>query len=346
MRCGLLESQVYVATTGQYRLCCVSMEPNNKETVFTHTPHEWKNSELHMSTREQLKNDVWPSSCVKCQELENNGLISKRLKPETYGPGLSHLDLRFGNSCNLKCISCWSGSSSSIAEEAIQMHKKGEYRVHPNSNLENFNWASEFILNKIDLSEVKEIYLTGGEPMMVKRLPEFLQKLDKNIRLRFNTNCTIWNPKIEKLLREFKSVSMALSLDAVDRRIDYIRYGSDWTSVEENVKKYADFCNVDITPTISVLNASFVETIKEYAEKNNFGYYENILINPQWLNCKNAPLELKKSFTSSSIKQWADHEADKKSIEEFKTKIQILDQWRNISIKDYLPEVAKAYEIS
>jgi len=346
MDCKYLNHQICIRSDGQYRLCCVSSEPDNRENIFTTTPYQWQNSDFHKFTRQQLQNDVWPSSCDKCKDLENKGLISQRLKPEPYGPGLSHLDLRFGNSCNLKCISCWSGSSSSIAEEAIQMHKKGEYRVHPNYNLENFNWANEFILNKLDLSEVKEIYLTGGEPMMVKHLPEFLQKLDKNIRLRFNTNCTIWNPKIEKLLRKFDHVSMALSLDAVDSRIDYIRYGSNWGLIEENVKRYAEFCAVDITPTVSVLNAAFIDDIKEYADKNNFGYYENILMNPQWLNCKNAPPALKKLYISDSIKQWADHEPDEKYISEFKTKIKILDEWRNIKIGEYLPEVAEAYGIN
>jgi len=343
MKCKYLEHQTCIRSDGQYRLCCVSVESTNKETVHTHTPQEWHDSDFHTSIRKQLDLEIWPESCYPCKNLEEKGIQSQRQKTRPYGPGLSHFDLRFGNSCNLKCISCWEMSSSSIAEEAVDMQQSGTAPIYGILEIPNFNWASEETFRKIETAEMKEVYLTGGEPMMVRHLPEFLERLDSSVALRFNTNCTIWNPKLEKILRKFNNVLMALSLDAVDKRIDYIRYGSNWDVINENAHRYADFCKVDLTPTISVLNASFTDDIKEYADKNNFGYYENILNGPAWLSCKNAPQSLKDQYQSNSVRNWSAGIADEKMIEHFKFKILALDSWRKINIRDYLPEVATAY---
>ena len=346
MKCKYLEHQINVRSDGQYRLCCMSLEPDNKETIHTHTPQEWHDSEFHKKTREQLANDEWPDACSKCKFMEEKGLQSQRLKPRGYGPGLSHFDLRLGNSCNLKCISCWPMSSSSLGEEALAMKNEGIKPLHDIPAEINFNWFNEENFTKLLDNPIDEIYFTGGEPMMVKHIDKFLEKLDKDTTIRFNTNCTLWNPKMEKLLRKFKTIIMSLSLDATDERIDYIRYGSDWKVIEENAKRYGDFCYVDIAPTISVLNAYFLDEIHEYADKRNWKVYNNLLMLPDWLHVKNAPAELKKLYKHDFVKDWADVPADETIIEHFKDSIARLDKHRKNSIKDYLPEVAKAYGIN
>jgi organic radical activating enzyme len=344
VKCKYLENQVYIGTDGSYRLCCVSMEPANKENIKTHTPEEWKNSKTNIEAKEKLARGEWPDACVKCKFQEERGVESKRTKARFYGPGLSHLDLRFGNSCNLKCISCWNMSSSSIAIEEVEMAKAG-IPVHNILEIPNFNWVSDETLKKLEILPIQEVYLTGGEPMMVKHLPQFLERLDPSTHLRFNTNGTIWNPKIEKLLKKFNVVSMTLSLDAVDKKIEYIRYGSIWEKIEYNAKKYSDFCFVSISPTISVLNAWFYDEIKEYAKNQNWPLYENLLMHPEWLHCKNAPEKLKNKYQGIKI-DWYKDAAEIEQINQFKAQIQKLDQWRKISIKEYLPVVAEAYGIN
>lgn len=358
MRCKYLDNQVCVRSDGQYRLCCVSLEGNNKETVHTHTPQEWYDGEFHSKVTEQMENDIWPEACVRCEKQEEQGIDSMRtrVKPDGtryvrnfYGPGISHLDIRFGNSCNLKCISCWEMSSSSIAEEAIEMKKAGIQPLHGVLEIPNFNWASEETMKRFDNLPIREVYLTGGEPMMVKHLDKFLNRLDPKVVVRFNTNGTLWNPKIEKILRRFDVVIMSLSLDAASDKIDYIRYGSKWNEIEVNAQKYADFCRVvDVTPTISLLNILYYDEITEYARKNNFKLYDNLLILPEWLHVKNAPQSLKDQFHGihPDVDGWANHPADPLVIEHFVREITKQDKWRGMYIKDYLPEVAAAYGLS
>ena len=188
-------------------------------------------------------------------------------------------------------------SCISIAEEAIAMQKAGVTPLHGILDVPNFNWSSEETFNKLLELPIQEVYFTGGEPMMVKHLPAFLERLDPDTQIRFNTNCTIWNPKLEKLLRKFKMVIMSLSLDATDRRIDYIRHGSKWKEViEPNLHRYGSFAKVDISPTVSILNAWFYDDIKEYGDKHGYKIYENLLMLPEWLHVKNAPDKLEGFF--------------------------------------------------
>lgn len=343
MTCKYLENQTCIRSDGQYRLCCLSMEPDNKENIRTHTPEEWHKSETLIKAKQLLADGVFPEACAKCQKLEEAGLESQRLKPRLYGPGLSHLDLRFGNSCNLKCISCFPMSSSSIAQEANDMEAAGIDPMWGTLKPANVNWASDENFDKILDLPIQEVYMTGGEPMMVKGIEKFLERLDPKTTVRFNTNCTIWNPKLEKILRRFDTVVMSFSLDAVDEKIEYIRYGTKWKEAEENAKRYADFCFVNLSPTISILNAWFYDDIKEYCDKKNWKIFENILYFPHWLNVKHAPDHLKTQFQGIK-KEWLDG-GDPKQIEIFKKQITLLDNWRGVKIKDYLPPVAKAYAL-
>lgn len=343
MNCKYLDHQLCIRSDGQYRFCCASIEPSNKENIKTHTPQEWFNSTTHRNARATFAKGEFPNGCETCKNKENLGLESMRTRPRLHGPGISHLDIRFGNSCNLKCISCWEMSSSSIAEEAIEMQKQGLIPVNNVIEVPNFNWASEEAIEQITKFPIQEVYLTGGEPMMVKHLPKLLERLDSDVTVRFNTNGTIYNNKLEKLLKRFKVVNMALSLDAIGDKIEYIRYGSKWNEILDNYKRYRNYCVLmSITPTISVLNAPYMQELVDWAAQEDLAIHlDNKLDNPKHLHVRNAPADLKKLFTHTE--GWEVGEADPNQIEIFKDRITRLDNFRNIKIKDYLPEVANAY---
>lgn len=344
MRCKLLESQIYIASNGEYRFCCTSQEPNNKEKVWTHTPAEWLNSDTVKNAKNQLANGQWPDACTKCMIDEAAGRKSRRLDRMNYGPDISHLDLRFGNSCNLKCISCWSGSSSSINDEAAAMAEKNIIPLYPIFPQSVSNWYDEKFFTYFENMPVQEVALAGGEPMMVKHLDQFLERLDTSVTVRITTNATIYNPKLINLLKKFKKVIITLSIDAVKEKIEYIRYGSKWNDVEYNSLKYSEMFNVGVSPCISILNVLYYNDLEKWCTTNNLKLYsDNLLITPAWLNLKNAPDSLKSQMTH--FVNCALDKADIIEQENFIKNIKKLDSWRNVRIQDYLPEVAKAYGI-
>lgn len=346
MRCKRLDSQLYVGTHGQYQYCCVSNESHDHGyNIKTHTPQEWLNSDIHRDARLTLASGEFPEGCRVCKEYEEAGLKSTRLRgDDDYGPGTTHLDIRFGNSCNLKCITCWDQASSSIAQEAVDMDRAGLIPLHEVLEVPHFNWASDEAIDQLLELPIKEMYITGGEPMMVKNFPKLLERLDPSITVRLNTNGTLWNPKIEKLLKRFDRVNMALSIDAIEERIEYIRYGTQWKELVENVKRYQDFIEeIYVTPTISILNAPYMQELVDWCEHNKLRRpsMTNKLLFPQHLHVKNAPESLKPLFQYTD--GWEKPEADPRWIEVFKDKIQRLDHFRGNNIKDYLPEVALHY---
>lgn len=344
MKCKYIEHQACIRTDGQYRMCCVSMEPDNKETVTTHTPIQWLESETIRNAREQFANDIWPDACIKCKTQELNGIQSMRQKPREYGPGLSHLDLRFGNSCNLSCVMCFPGSSSTLHYEHEELLSKGIESPWGTQRFSVYNWYDDDLGDKFaNLTDLREVYLTGGEPMMVKHLDKFLDKLDSSVELRFNTNGTIINPKVYEQLKRFNRINMCLSIDGVGKVNDYIRWNSDWATIEYNTYKLAELPNVmvSIGPTVQTLNALYYEDLLSWAKTNQFNVYDNMLMYPLYLNLKNAHDKIKE--LTPRFNDWHNTDADINERDRLIKYTTILDKQRNCNIRDYLPEVADIY---
>ena len=72
--------------------------------------------------------------------------------------------------------------------------------------------------------------------------------------------------------------------------------------------------------------------------------WDNLLVYPDWLHVKNAPDSLKSQF--KYVDEWKMGEADPTAQAKFVEYITKLDAFRNVHIKDYLPEVAKAYGLN
>lgn len=336
MICPHLEHQVYIGITGEYRFCCVASGESSGETVHTHSPIQWLNSDSVTRAKEQLSQGIFPKECKRCERQESNNLPSRRLSKKITGPGITHLDLRFGNSCNLKCISCNEISSSSIYQEQLELKN-----IIPIKSVEN--WYDEKFESYFNYPSLQEVALAGGEPMMIKHLPDYLSKLDKNVTIRITTNGTIYNKKLVDILTEFKKVIMTISMDAVGKRIEYIRYGTKWEDIERNTILYNKLFDVSISPCFSVLNILYYDELKSWAQAHSINMDEsNILMDPYHLNINNSPLSLKKEIKKFT-ELLDDSKVDPTILKEH---IQLLDNHRNIRIRDYLPEVANHYDIN
>lgn len=143
---------------------------------------------------------------------------------------LSGIDLHWSSLCNLKCITCWHGQSSSIAKE------EGKPVWHtPNESADK---VIDYIVNhQFDL---KEIYLSGGEPTMIHHNLRLLERLDKNINAEFrvNTNMMFDNDnKIVNELLKFKNVLFTISVDGLKDRFEYIRRGANWNKFISNLER-------------------------------------------------------------------------------------------------------------
>lgn len=346
MSCKYLNHQLCVRTTGEFRLCCASLEPSHEYNIKTHTIEQWLNSDIHKNAKLSVDNGILPDSCLRCKSDEDSGITSMRQRPEQFGPGLSHLDIRFSNQCNLRCVMCNPKSSSSILQEHINL---GDSSPWGTIQVEEYNWYNTDIATEISkINTLKEVYLTGGEPFMVKGLDKFIDKLDRKVNLRFNTNGTLNNKKLYNLLREFENVNLAFSIDGIGKVNDYIRYGSTWNEVEDNLLLCKEYkFDVNITPTIQIYNYPYIQELWDYASRHDINVYDTLLINPKYLDIRHMPDNMRiKYMLDKHVEYFKNNHSDDSQIKQLVEFTKTLDNSRNINISDYLPEVCEFYDFS
>lgn len=168
------------------------------------------------------------------------------------------LELRLGNQCNLKCVSCWGMSSSLIQEERKSILGSG---ILKENKLEWLHERWEDEVKNVDQADVKEwyetetfynnfkmmapklrrLYTTGGEPTLIKANYRMLEELiaadNTSCRVEFTSNMAAWNPKFYEALSKFDNVEIQMSIDGIGSLAEYVRYGSEWSKVKENVNR-------------------------------------------------------------------------------------------------------------
>jgi len=168
------------------------------------------------------------------------------------------LELRLGNQCNLKCITCWGMSSSLIQDERRDILRSGVLKEQKLDWLQD-KWQDDYdLVEKSEITEwyetemfyknfrrmapkLRRLYTTGGEPTLIKANYKMFEELiaagNKNCKIEFTTNMTTWNPKFYEALSQFDNVEIQMSIDGVGSVAEYIRYGTKWDVVRENIKK-------------------------------------------------------------------------------------------------------------
>ena len=267
--------------TTSARVCCVSDVP-----MHNISPIDFLKSDFVKQLRSDFLDGKQPDSCKGCWNLENRGLtsirpmvneISGNLDPATLSVEdeypISYLELRDGNLCNMGCRMCGPEASSIIQTE-----------YENNSAFKQIYGPGPFIKNKDKMSDVvweeirqlapgyRHINITGGEPMLQKRILDFLQfMLDsgnhKNTRLHICTNTSVINPYIIELFTKLDKVLLTMSIDGIGSTAEYQRYGTKWDQVSANIEKY-----IQLPYTV---DKSIVSTVTAYSilDYYNFAKY-------------------------------------------------------------------------
>jgi len=277
---------------------CYLQEESGRTSNRQHANQEWS-SRLGES---QLENII-------DQALENEGHIFD---------DLVYLDLRLGNLCNLKCRMCNPWNSSQIAKEHIELNEKDSdyasvwkktFGRFPLTVMEDQVWFDHNIMWDQIISlipKLKKVYMTGGEPTLIKNNFKFMQKcIEANrsdLLLFFNTNCTNLNKNWLEIIGKFKEIKINASIDGIGIVNEYIRSPSDWSAISNNVEQLVKIPSVHlgITPTVQVYNIFNIVDILQWVEYLNNKYNKNIFIDflinihPHHLNIDILPDDLRK----------------------------------------------------
>jgi hypothetical protein len=271
------------------------------------TPMSAWNNEYMKDVRLTMLEGKIPASCSKCIAEESRGVASKRIwetgswmedgidveelikqteEDGTVPEKLVYLDLRLGHTCNLKCVMCSPHDSS----QWVSDHKKIYPLFQAKELKEQMSWDRKEFNNKwhenpdfwkemyAQIPNLKQVYFAGGEPLMIREHKWFLEEIIRQgyadkILIRYNTNGLLVDDEIIELWKKFKKVKVGFSIDAVGDRNWYIRYPSDWATIEHNLHKLDNTPNniqVSIATAIQILNIKHLADFAKWKITQNF----------------------------------------------------------------------------
>lgn len=296
---------MYVNADGTVLPCCIAEHHQHIGNVQQNKIIDIWNDDAYKTMRKNMLEGKQCSQCTACYKTEEQGGFSFRQSvnkqfaeflpyaDKTNADGsldemnLHYFDVRWSNICNFKCRSCSSTYSSSWAKE----DGKDSVFIFAGGT-DNTDLYEQF---KPHLQNMKEIYFAGGEPLLTDKHYEILEHLisigKTDVKLRYNTNLSNLAYKKQSVLdywKQFSNVTVFASLDSWGDRAEYIREGTDWLLLEQNIKTIQEttpHVTLGVSSVISVFNvcslAMFLDKIKDMLGNNvTLNFYN--LINPDY----------------------------------------------------------------
>jgi radical SAM protein with 4Fe4S-binding SPASM domain len=354
---------------GSISPCCKFQKKYYIETfnVQNDSIMTYLDSNLLQKVKQEFNQNQWPAGCERCRIEEENGIASKRqLDWDKWNHYYKNYDLRsnnfitasvaFGNTCNLKCITCSSYSSSRWQQEYREIYKADYPHVQ--------FYRQDFVDRFTELAPgLIHLDVPGGEPFISGVLEQqaLLQYYvdtgrSNNMSLHYTTNATIFPDKSWwKLWSQFKEIDLQISIDGVGSRYEYIRFPAEWSTLVNNVEQYlakteANF-RLSVSHTVSAYNVYYLDEF--------FSWCYNIGLPRPWLGRVHRPVHMSPTVWSAAtrkfiadhlnnsqyndVKQWAQLMAnndDSEYFDEFKKKLQLHDQHRKLDFANTFPELA------
>jgi radical SAM protein with 4Fe4S-binding SPASM domain len=355
-------TNIDISPNGRVAPCCKFVGPVPEYS----TAEEYTSSQFLAEIKNDFKNQKWPAGCERCQIEEQNNIKSKRqLDYERWKDHYESYDLdsekfitasvAFGNTCNLKCITCGPSSSSLWHQEHKQIYGN---TVAPVKFFKQ-NFVKEFVDHAPDIVHLD---IPGGEPFL-SGVPEQKQLLRHYIQtghaagitLHYTTNATLW-PDHEwwDLWQHFKEVEIQLSIDGIGARFEYIRYPGNWNKVSDNVVRYVSLqhkIKLSVSHTVSAYNIYYLDEF--------FSWCHTQGLPRPWLGRVHRPAHMRPSVWPSPARDaivahlmsskhpdvvtWANlinSSDDSNLFELFKQKCYQHDQYRKTNFADVFPEMA------
>ena len=245
--------------------CCISPPVDSQKTI------DFKNIQYLKNIRDSWNQGVFPKPCNACKLSEATGIGSRRLNVNQWyqdhgyhnnNVELVRLDYWVGDTCNLRCAICLPEFSSAWKQELGVSTKLKKSVV-------NYFWQT------MDLSTLKWVHFTGGEPLLSKTHVDFLQALPNKhqIYINYNTNATILpDQTLLDLWQQFKLVQIDFSIDDIGERFEYQRYPADWQQVTSNLQWYIEQaphnCMFAVNTSVGILNHANLDNLNTWLKQN------------------------------------------------------------------------------
>jgi len=292
---------------GVVKNCIISKETIGN--IHQNSIEDILQSKKNLEIKAQMLNKEFPNNCAGCYFQEKDRAtsfenISSRLYyAKELGPhinnnlldnknnfDLSHVDLRWTNHCNQTCVYCGPEYSSKWATELSETIK---------SNKQAKDQVKKYVFKNI--KKLKNIYLAGGEPMLMNDNKEFLTLLlehNPDVHIRVNTNLSSTKTGVFQLLCKFKNVHWTVSVESMDKEYEYIRYHGSWKDFIKNLKHIQTLNHkISFNMLYFILNYKSIFDCIDYFK--SIGFHNNSfilgpLIYPLFFDVRHLPKNIKK----------------------------------------------------
>lgn len=382
-----------VNPTGVITRCMMSMKTMGPISKNTYSNQEFQ------TLRKNMLDGIWDEKgCESCKNAEDNGRWSQRLKwldrEEKYlgetgiyeantniiKNDIHHLYMNFNNICNFKCRMCgphfsnaWIPDHNKLAEATKTARpwldqSMQKQRVDVDNFFEQFGDM---------ISNLKQIWITGGEPFIDNSIYKFFEQLSnyadlKNIKVLINTNATKVDPQKLITLMGVKQLALNISVDATDKLFPYMRgYNYSFDEIDTKIRSicklkqtYNNF-QVQVNAAYQIFNILNVEDFFNWAceilDDPTAGLVEyRTLHGPPFLRARTAPKDIKKDallmlnrllkrfpnnvYIPDMIKE-VQHPQGKKDIEDFVLWNKKLDEIRSENLVKVFPQLVKSFNL-
>lgn len=340
--CAQLWNGAVVDTTGKGAICCEMAKLLNGTNIKTQTLSEFKRHADVVKIKEEMLAGKEPIECKNCFDREKHGVKTLRNHLNNdwhrYHPNkefdfkdiVENLELRFGDLCQLQCAMCHPHRSKKIRDTVNFIHTQnpelGKKQIHflnYDKSIDTSWVEDEAVFEKIlnECTDLKRLFLNGGEPLLAKTHNQFLNKLinrgiSKSVEINYSTNILLVTEEHFDMWSEFKWVNLSLSLDDLYDRNRFIRYPSNWDNVVEalnriykNRNKYKNVKIDSIWRTLNSLNFCYTLEFFEFFKNNYPDFRINMrgIQDPDFLNPIHLPQKIKDEIGKQIIEYCNQH---------------------------------------
>lgn len=361
-----------ISPMGSMSPCCKfqSKKYQEKFNIQSSSISQYNDSKFLAEIKQEMLQGQWPVGCERCKIEEENNIKSKRqLDFERWQEHYKMYDfekssfitssIAFGNTCNLKCITCGPTSSSRWQKEyesitGIEIQNVKFYKK---------DFVETFLKNT---PNIVHIDIPGGEPflsgvdeqqLMLKKYIESGRA--RQISLHYTTNATIYpSESWWELWSYFGDIDLQISVDGVGDRFEYIRFPGKWNDLVTNTQQYLskekELSNfrISVSHTVSAYNIFYLDEF--------FSWCYNIGLPRPWLGRVHNPAHMRpavwphdardfiaqKLYSSkyNDVKTWAQlmqQTDDSCNFKLFVERVKQHDLYRSLDFKNTFPELAK-----
>lgn len=289
--CVLPWIHIHPYPNGNVAPCCAWLLSNPVSHISQGSLTNIAMSPNFNNIRRQMLNGIIPEGCHQCaikDEADAKSFVLKEVSNKSFASlipdcinntnedgslkvpfKMRYMNIRYSNLCNNACRTCGSSHSSMIAQENLDTSPiKRLTDLIPDYTQEIFS----------HLDHVEMINFAGGESLIIPEHWEVLDKLIElgktNVKIKYVTNLSKLSHGDKNLIdyiKEFPEFKLVGSIDALFERAEYYRFGSKWSTIEDNLKTIRKHnINFMVNCTVGATNIWHVPDVHRYLLENNY----------------------------------------------------------------------------